>query len=249
MIPAPGLSEHDSTGYESAAREKTASRVTDHPLAPESSGAAIHDLATPRTSPEHDCSDNQRAGDTTWLATRIDEVTSALEALNDLVRDCHEFPLLLQHVCAHVADVLPGGAEVSITMLSVPGAPRTVTGTSDTAVRLDRSQYDAGHGPCLDAGHSGAPVRAGVRHYAGVLPGFAELAGEAGLRSVLSLPLVIDRNHSGTINCYREAADAPTDLDARLLELYVTAVEGILGRRCREHGPGRSGQCFGQHHE
>ncbi len=56
---------------------------------------------------------------------------------------------------AHLARrSIPGADQVSVTLLRGGGA-RTAAFTGDLAVRLDESQYQVGHGPCLAAAASG----------------------------------------------------------------------------------------------
>src|SRR4051794_6842955 len=59
---------------------------------------------------------------------------------------------------AHLAKrTIAGANEVSVTLLH-DGTPHTAAFTGELARELDESQYERGHGPCLDASLSTATL-------------------------------------------------------------------------------------------
>src|SRR4051812_42114796 len=59
---------------------------------------------------------------------------------------------------AHLAKrTIPGADEVSVTLVRDNKA-RTAAFTGDLALDVDESQYEAGHGPCLDASAAAATM-------------------------------------------------------------------------------------------
>ncbi|GAB3729707.1 GAF and ANTAR domain-containing protein [Amycolatopsis oliviviridis] len=156
-----------------------------------------------------------------------DEVNSALHALNDIFDGEDDLELLLRQVCSQVARAVPGVDEVSITLLR-DGHPHTAVSTDQRAIELDHDQYRLGNGPCLEAGNSGELVRVAVGESAERWPEFVFAARRAGFASFLAAPLSVSEHLAGAVNCYGIQDDGYAELDARLLEIYTTAVEAIL---------------------
>jgi len=110
---------------------------------------------------------------------------------------------LLQTVADLAKSVLPGGLEVSVTLVD-GDRPTTIISTGQLAFDLDETQYEDGRGPCLHAATKGelteiADTRADHRW-----PDFTSRAVERGTLSSLSVPLVIDQEQrvSGALNFY-----------------------------------------------
>jgi len=109
---------------------------------------------------------------------------------------------VLELACA----ALPGGDEGGITLLTAAG-PGTAIATSDVALRVDRSQYEAASGgPCLDAYRRQQVLRIDSTASDRRWPEFAGAAAAEGLRSTLSVPLVVGGDGLGALNiyCHRE---------------------------------------------
>ncbi len=156
----------------------------------------------------------------------LDEVTSALRSLTSALETDDDFEMLMRQVCRQVVAAVPGADQATITLLR-DGQPLTAAATSELIADLDRGQYRNG-GPCVEAARRGEVKRASIEQALERWPRFADDAHEAGFDSYLSAPVVIDDEHAGAINCYGTHATGFADLDVGLLELYTTAVEGIL---------------------
>ncbi|MGW3961380.1 ANTAR domain-containing protein [Amycolatopsis sp. NPDC005003] len=160
-------------------------------------------------------------------APLFDEVTGALEALTAVLGAEDDFRILLRHVCLQVRHAVPGVDEASVTLVTGE-VPHTATATSAVVNELDGEQYRIGDGPCLEAVRGGKIVRTTVADALERWPRFARGAREAGFGSFLAAPLVADERFSGAVNCYGRQDDGFEEVEARLLELYTTAVEAIL---------------------
>jgi len=110
---------------------------------------------------------------------------------------------------------IPGTDEVSVTLVRGKGA-YTAAFTGDLARDLDETQYERGHGPCLDAATAGASLS--LRDMAGETrwPDFAARAMAAGVGSSLSIGLPIHETVSGALNVYAGEPDTFDD-DAIIL--------------------------------
>lgn len=173
------------------------------------------------------------------LARQLDEVTGALEALSQALDSEEELRVVLQRCCQQVIHAIPGADLASITLLREEG-PSTPAATDELAIGLDEAQYDSQAGPCLESAKTGEVVRITLDLAQQRWPNFARAAGDAGIGSVLSAPLFINSEYQGSLNLYGTAQHGYRELDAKLLELYTTAVEAALRadrryRAARDH--------------
>lgn len=172
-------------------------------------------------------------GDGASLEGRVDEVTSALEDLRAVLSQENELTVVLNRMCRQAVLAIPGADMASVSLLQ-DGEPTTAGVTDDHAIEIDKAQYSAGEGPCLDAATSGNVIRVTVPELDGRWPAFVEAAGKAAVASYLSAPLFVDQDYQGSLNLYGGAPHAFDRLDAALLELYTTAAEAAL-QEARRH--------------
>lgn len=112
------------------------------------------------------------------------------------------------HDVAHLAQrTIPGCDAASVTIID-GGKPRTTVSTGETAVEVDREQYAANEGPCLEAVRADQVIR--VDSYDGETrwPAFLPAVAKCGVRSSLSLPLVAVDEPIGALNLYSSRTDA-----------------------------------------
>ena len=96
---------------------------------------------------------------------------------------------------------LPGCLAASITLVH-EGSPVTHVSSGDLAVDADGWQYETGEGPCLAAIRDAATVRVDSFVDGPRWPAFAVRAVGAGIRSSLSIPLVVHDDVAGALNLY-----------------------------------------------
>ncbi|MEV4058205.1 GAF and ANTAR domain-containing protein [Amycolatopsis sp. NPDC049688] len=168
---------------------------------------------------------------------RVDDVTAALDQLADDFVEDEELPVVLQRVCRQVIHAVPDAEIASVTLLR-DGLPYTATATDDGAHRIDSAQYQAGHGPCLEAVRTGELQRVAVAEVAHRWPAFASAAAEASVVAALSAPLVVDHEYHGSLNLYDTGGASFGAFDAALLDLYTAAAEAAL-RSTRRHQAAR----------
>jgi GAF domain-containing protein len=78
----------------------------------------------------------------------------------------------------------------------------TVASTGPLAQRADERQYAADTGPCLESMRTGTVVRVDDMATEDRWTPFPARAAELGVRSSLSLPLVVEGRNSGALNLY-----------------------------------------------
>ena len=130
----------------------------------------------------------------------------------------------IDNVLKQVADlaqqVIPGAAEVSVTLLRGDDV-HTAAFTGDLALILDEWQYEYGHGPCLAAAATGAtvsvPDMVGEQRW----PDWSARADRAGARSSLSIGLPVDETVTGALNVYASASGAFDDEAITVAESFA----------------------------
>src|SRR4051812_36823421 len=88
----------------------------------------------------------------------LDELTAAMAGLTGALETEPGEAEILEAVCAEAVRAVPGADMASITAIR-DGEPETAASTDERAVEIDRAQYAAGAGPCLQAAKSGEIVR------------------------------------------------------------------------------------------
>jgi hypothetical protein len=168
---------------------------------------------------------------------RLVTTAEAIESLRDLF--AAEEPL--DDIAARVAETavaaIPHADAVSITVLSWPDA-RTAAATHERAMELDLQQYASGRGPCLEAAWQRAPVRAVLGAELHRWPEVVKAAQRVGIRTCLSVPLLIDgldeeQDLVGSLNVYSDTASAFDPFDAELMHLYTAAAGQAISNASR----------------
>ena len=151
---------------------------------------------------------HEEVADPAALLLLLDEQESLEDSLHRLVATCR--------------DAIPACTDASITMQR-PKGPATAAASSETAYRIDQWEYAHDVGPCIDA------LRDGREHYlpdlesAGAYEGFTPVLAEAGVRSVLGVPLLVADEVLGALNVYASEERAFDDETARAVARHVAA--------------------------
>jgi GAF domain-containing protein len=105
---------------------------------------------------------------------------------------------------------ISGASEVSVTLMQGDDA-YTAAFTGELAVKLDESQYERGHGPCLDAAAATAALSVPDMSTEDRWPDWARTAKEAGAQSSLSIGLPVHEKVTGALNIYATEPQAFDD--------------------------------------
>ncbi|MFD4638149.1 ANTAR domain-containing protein [Lentzea sp. NPDC058436] len=166
------------------------------------------------------------------LGESLDEVTRALNSLDEALGRADDLPALIELVSAQVQRSVPGADGVSVTLLDGM-KPFTASATSQLVVELDAVEYREDAGPCVDAAKTRTLVRAGMNEALERWPVFTRACRAAGMASFLSTPLTVDEQHAGAINVYSADESGFADIDVSLLSLYAAAAEVALRSHSR----------------
>ena len=125
---------------------------------------------------------------------------------------------VLDLACAALSRADEGG----ITVLEREG-PRTAVATSEAALQVDSFQYDTEDGgPCLEAYRQQRIFRIDSTNDEPRWPQFAQAAAAAGIKSTLSLPLVVGGDGIGALNIYCRQASGFSAADETLGAVFAS---------------------------
>src|SRR5947209_3772816 len=121
---------------------------------------------------------------------RLVSTSEAVASLHELFEAEEPLDVVLARVAQTANRAVHGADAVTITVLGQPTS-RTAAYTDETMVVLDRAQYDAGRGPCLEAAERRTPVRVVMDVEAQRWPEFISASRDAGILATLSVPLIL----------------------------------------------------------
>ncbi len=138
------------------------------------------------------------------MSDYADALNSGLHSLTSLVVGTQTLADTLAHVADLACTAIPGADVAGLTLLK-NGSPATPIFTDARSPEIDRAQYDAGTGPCLDAMKLNEVMRIDSTHTEDRWPEFSDAARKHGIQSTLSLPMVVDGESVGALNLYATA--------------------------------------------
>src|SRR4051794_18994984 len=129
-------------------------------------------------------------------------------------------------------EAVAGSDEVSITLVR-DDRPWTATYTGQLALDADEMQYERGYGPCIDAGVTGTLLRVDDMRVETRWPDYAPRVVERGVLSSLSVPLPLQTEVVGALNCYSRSTasfdDASTGSAVEVAGYIAVAVINAMG--------------------
>ncbi|MDQ6726842.1 MAG: GAF and ANTAR domain-containing protein [Actinomycetota bacterium] len=165
------------------------------------------------------------------------ELVEAITALSRVLLTDQTLGGDLRRIVAVAERTVPGcdGASIALT---IEGRPRTEAATDRVVLELDLAQYEADEGPCLLALREARPVRLDLIGEEGRFETFAERAAGAGVRSSLSLPVIVDDEAVGTMNLY-SYTPAAFDRTSQSMAAVLVAQAGVAIAKSRLLEAGR----------
>jgi GAF domain-containing protein len=117
---------------------------------------------------------------------------------------------VLNRVAELAKSTIPGAREVSVTLVRGRNA-KTAAFTGDLALKLDETQYQAGHGPCLDASAAAATFSVSDMASETRWPEWVSRSLDLGVNSSLSIGIPVEDVVAGALNIYATERDAFDD--------------------------------------
>jgi GAF domain-containing protein len=146
---------------------------------------------------------------------------STMTALLGIRLDQEPLDQVLQQLVDVTKDALSAADEVSTTLVRGDKA-WTAAYTGQLALDADEMQYERGYGPCMDAGRTGTVLLIEDTHLETRWPDYTAHVAQRGVLSSLSVPLPIQTDVIGALNCYSRV---PSAFDAEAIE----AAEELAG--------------------
>lgn len=151
---------------------------------------------------------------------------AALDDLGQLVLSEHTTPSVLQRIVDLVQQSMPAGSEVSITLIR-DEHPTTAAFTGRLADVLDETQYERGHGPCLEAALGGLLTEIPDATTEDRWPEYIPVLLEHDALSALAAP-VPAMHPIAALNVYSRTARAFTDEDRSALAQFAAYAGAAL---------------------
>lgn len=163
---------------------------------------------------------------------------AALREITESLRPEESREALLARVAEKVVGLLPGADAVTVT-LYVDGEPGTVAASDDSLLSLDKAQFSADDGPCLEAVRSETIVRTRLEDSGERWPEFAAVVRELGVKTLLSCPLFVPAEGyaprrreteplGGALNVWSYSEDAFDPVEAALVAMFTSALSAII---------------------
>jgi GAF domain-containing protein len=157
-----------------------------------------------------------------------DAPAAALAELARIVLRDEDLDSVLLRAAQVAERAIPGVEEVSVTLVSAEGEASSPAFTGELALAADEMQYERGYGPCLDAGRGGVVLLVADMRTEQRWPDYAANVLEVGIRSSLSVPLPVQDEVIGALNCYSTRAhsftDASVDVASQVAAFVAVAV-------------------------
>jgi GAF domain-containing protein len=132
------------------------------------------------------------------------ELENAVRTLSRLLLSEETLEATHGRVASLACRTLPPCDLASVTMIN-DGRPSTPVHTDPLAGDLDSVQYRSRRGPCLEAYQAGKVVREKISESTERWPEFSTIAANAGVHSVLAVPLVAIDQPIGALNLYSKS--------------------------------------------
>jgi len=149
--------------------------------------------------------------------TRLQDLLLGTEVLQDFLRD----------LTGLAAEAVGDDISCGVTVL-LDGRYSTPASSDERANRLDELQYAADLGPSLHALRTVTEVHLVDLGTETGWPAYVTRAAELGLRSSLSLPLVVDDRATGALNLYRFSGSGFSDEEQRTARRFAAEVSRAM---------------------
>jgi GAF domain-containing protein len=158
---------------------------------------------------------------------RPDDVADVLSELSGLALSEDGLDAALRRVLDLAIRTVHGCDAGGVTLLT-DGRPTTAAFTDEKTLAIDRAQYDADSGPCLDAYRYQRVNRVDIAEAQERWPEFASAARAQGIESFLSAPLIVAGTSVGSLNFYSRSRHGFGVLDEAFVALFTGPVAAVI---------------------
>ena len=157
------------------------------------------------------------------FADTISSADTSMTRLQDLLLGTEVLQEFLRDLTGLAAEAVGDDISCGVTVL-LDGHYSTPASSDERANRLDEIQYTADLGPCLHALRTVTEVLISDVATETRWPAYARHAAELGLRSSMSLPLLVDDRATGALNLYRFGNPGFSDEEQRTARRFAAEV-------------------------
>ena len=149
-----------------------------------------------------------------------EKVVQAARDLTKLLLGDEDRETTLERIAAMSCEVVPGSLMAGIS-LRERGRWITSVCTDVTVAEVDKSQYAADSGPCVDAARTREVKRIDAMGSEARWPEFARAASAVGIKATISFPMEMDGEAIGALNLYSVEERAFADPDGAIGLLFA----------------------------
>src|SRR5436305_3153604 len=149
-----------------------------------------------------------------------EQALATARELMKLLADNENAEQTLHRIADLACRVVPPARMAGISLLA-DGRWSTPVCTDPTVAKVDKSQYVADSGPCVDSARASEVRRMDSADSERRWPEFAKAASVAGIKSTISFPLSIDGKTTGALNLYSREENAFTEEQERTGLLFA----------------------------
>lgn len=154
------------------------------------------------------------------MASYPDELWQGIADLSGLLLSEENQDTTLKRVADLAVRCIPGCDAVGVTLLA-DGVPATRAATGGLVYEVDNYQYDIMEGPCLQSTIDRQPQQIDEMATSERWVRFCRHAAERGIRSSLSLPLVVRGEPLGALNLYARTTRAFTTAERETALMFA----------------------------
>lgn len=157
------------------------------------------------------------------------ELSAALARVQDVFVEAGTAAEVVSRLVELARMLIPLAAGAGISVVDENGACTTVVATDPAVTEADALQFELGACPSLRAWDTVSPQYVPDTTTDPRWPEWGRTVAEAGIRSVLSVPLVVEGQEVGALQVYASEPEAFTEHEEHLLSLLAGPVAALLG--------------------
>ncbi len=159
-----------------------------------------------------------------------DELAAVFASMSGLLLSTETVSSALELITTLVAETVGEVDGAGVTLLDEHGERTTAAATDPVVTHADALQYELGDGPCLTAWAQRVTVRVDGLTTDDRWPRWAPVAAAAGVRAVLSAPLVAGDAALGALKVYSRRPGAYGERDEHLLTMFAAHAAVLLNQ-------------------
>lgn len=159
----------------------------------------------------------------------IDDLTSVVVSVRGMLLSEQDATAAVAALARVAEQVIPSAAGAGVSLIDEAGHQVSAASTDSLVEFVDEVQYRLGQGPCLTAWATREPQRIDDMGEETRWAPWRAVALEAGVRAVLSIPLVYRGESLGALKVYARTAGAFAAEEERMLASLADAAATLLG--------------------